>query len=271
MRVSVIVPTRNSARTLGACLGSIRAQTYSDLEVLVVDNSSTDETREIAPRLSDIVVVGGPERSAQRNRGARLAKGAAFFFVDSDLVLEPTVVTECVDAAAAGADAVVVPEESFGEGFWARSKALERSCYLEDGSIEAARFFTREIFELIDGYDEALVGEEDWDLHARATNAGARVGRAVARIWHDEGPLRLHHLIVKKFQYGKTLGRYAQKHPALARSQLRLFRPAFLRHRGRLARSPLLTCGMLVMKAAEAAAAAAGLIVALATAPWRNR
>jgi glycosyltransferase involved in cell wall biosynthesis len=260
VKVSVIVPTRNSARTLAACLESIRAQEHRDLQVLVVDNRSTDATWEIAVPLSDVVLAAGPERSAQRNRAASRAAGEALFFVDSDMVLEPGVVAECVEAAAGGAEAVVVPEASFGEGFWARCKALERSCYVGDASIEAARFFTREIFERVHGYDEALVGPEDWDLHERARRAGARLGRTTACIWHDEGRLSLRNLMAKKFRYGKTLGRYARKHPALAPSQLRLIRPAFLRHRGRLIRSPVTASGMVVMKTAEAAAGVAGMI-----------
>jgi arabinofuranan 3-O-arabinosyltransferase len=183
-------------------------------------------------------------------------------FVDSDMILDRAVVAECVEAAATGADSVVIPEESFGEGFWARCKALERSCYVGDAMIEAARFFTREIFERLGGFDETLVGGEDWDLHERAGRAGARVSRTVACIRHDEGRLELRGLMAKKFRYGKTLGRYRRKHPVLARSQFRVVRPAFVRHRRRLLRSPLITSGIVVMKTAEAAAGIAGLVAA---------
>jgi glycosyltransferase involved in cell wall biosynthesis len=262
MKVSVIVPTRNSARTLRACLESIRAQTHPDLEVIVVDNTSTDATQQIAKRLADRLLVAGPERSAQRNRGAEAASGESLLFLDSDMVVGLSVVAECMALAAAGADAIVVPEESFGEGFWARCKALERSCYVEDSSIEAARFFTRDLFERIGGYDETLVGTEDWDLQERVNQASVRVERTEAWISHDEGRLELGALMAKKFRYGKTLGRYRRKHRALARTQFRLVRPAFLRHRRRLLRSPLLTSGMVVMKTAEAGAGIAGLVAA---------
>src|SRR5437588_11940021 len=111
--VSVIVPTRNSARTLEECLVSIRSQTHPRLEVIVVDNQSTDTTLQIAERHGDLVDTCGPERSAQRNRGARLARGTYLLFVDSDMKLEPGVVGDCLDAIAIStAPGVVVPERT---------------------------------------------------------------------------------------------------------------------------------------------------------------
>jgi glycosyltransferase involved in cell wall biosynthesis len=259
MTVSVVVPTRDSARTLEACLESVRAQSYPDVEIVVVDNHSTDATLAIATRLSDRFATIGPERSAQRNHGAALAAGTHLLFVDSDMVLDRRVVQECVEIAGR-AEAIVIPEESFGEGFWARCKRLERRCYLGDESIEAARFFARDVFERVGGYDEELAAAEDWDLHERARQAGARVGRTSAMIRHDEGRLRLTRLMAKKFQYGAAMRPYLAKHPERAKAQLRLVRPAFVRHAGRLAAEPFTGVGVVVMKCAEAAAGAAGLL-----------
>ena len=74
--VSVIVTTRNEERNIGNCLQSIRLQTYKPVEIIVVDNNSTDKTQEIARSFTDVVVNKGPERSAQRNHGiCGLAKG----------------------------------------------------------------------------------------------------------------------------------------------------------------------------------------------------
>src|SRR5690242_3852216 len=119
MRISFVVPTRNSARTLDACLGSLRAQTHPDVEVVVVDNASTDGTPEIARRYADRFENWGPERSAQRNRGTAVSTGDVVVFIDSDMVLEPHVASAIRDRFAAGPDlgALVIPERSFGEGF----------------------------------------------------------------------------------------------------------------------------------------------------------
>jgi glycosyltransferase involved in cell wall biosynthesis len=265
VRVSVVVPTRDSALHLGACLESIRAQTHRPLELIVVDNDSTDATRQIAERLADLVSVAGPERSAQRNLGARRSSGSFLLFIDSDMILERDVVAECVRVAATidGDVAVVIPELSFGEGFWARCKALEKSCYLGDETIEAARFFSRAAFFKVGGYDIATHAGEDWDLHERVRCAGARIGRTKAMIYHDEGALRLRDVLATKFYYGKSMRTHIARHPELARRQLRLIRPAFVRNWRLLLADPTAAAGMLAMKSGEFVAGAAGLLLAL--------
>ena len=258
--VSIIVTTRNEGSDLALCLSSIRRQSYAPVELVVVDNQSTDETREIAATYADLVIDFGPERSAQRNEGARRATGTFVFFVDADMELAPDVTSEAVAAAGAGAAAVVIPERSAGDGLWARAKALERSCYEGDPTIEAARFFAREVFERYGGYDERLTGPEDWELPARMADA-EQLGRTKAQIVHHEGHLTLSGLAKKKFYYGRSFARYIHLHPHLAAKQLTIVRPAFIRHRQRLARQPGLATVMLFMKLIEFAAGGAGLVV----------
>jgi glycosyltransferase involved in cell wall biosynthesis len=256
-RVSAIVTTKNSARTLEACLQSLQAQ-MSPIELVVIDNFSQDATPTMARRYTALFQQAGPERSRQRNLGARAASGEWLLFVDSDMVLEPEIVEECTKVAGSGFKAVIIPEVSRGTGFWAACKALERSCYVGDDSIEAVRFFQRDLFERLGGFDEALTGEEDWDLTARTRRSGEPVGRTRTPLAHDEGHLRLTETMRTKFYYGRTMARYIRKHPRTARRQLKLFRSAFVRHLDLLGRHPLLSGGMLFMKTCEIAAGAAG-------------
>ena len=73
-------------------------------------------------------------------------------------------VIECVTEAERGNQAIIIPEISIGQGYWTACKALERSCYLGDDTIEAPRFVEGHLFEAIGGFDEELFAGEDWDL-----------------------------------------------------------------------------------------------------------
>ncbi len=269
--VSVIVPTRNSARTLDACLKSIRSQVYRPIELVVIDNQSSDQTVGIAKRHADVVESYGPERSAQRNRGAQLASGEYLLFVDSDMNLTPPVVSECVAAIrTSGAPGVVIPETSIGEGFLARCRALERSCYTGDDAIEAARFFTRRAFDECGGFDENLTGPEDWDLTLRL-GAGRTLPRTVSYIAHEEGRLRLSTVVGKKRYYAASLASYWRKHGRSTLGQANIvFRPALVRNWRRFARHPLLAAGVISLKTLETAAVAWGLVEAW-IGKWRIR
>ncbi len=257
-QVSIVVTTKNSAATLEACLQSVHGQVGADLELVVIDNFSSDATPNIARRYAHRFQQAGPERSRQRNLGARMGEGAWLLFLDSDMVLRPQIVNECLEQAGRGFTAVIIPEVSQGDGFWAACKALERACYAGDESIEAARFIQRELFESLGGFDEELTGPEDWDLTVRIRRRGEAVGRSRTPLLHDEGRLRLTQTMRTKFYYGRTMHRYIRKHPEAARRQLQPFRPAYFRHLDLLGQHPMLAGGMVLMKTCEVAAGALG-------------
>jgi arabinofuranan 3-O-arabinosyltransferase len=266
-KVSVIVTTRNSARTLEACLRSIREQTWRRVELVVVDNRSEDGTPEIARSYAHTFVEAGPERSRQRNIGAEVTSGSALLFLDSDMCLPPPIVAECAARVRRGARAVIIPEVSDGEGFWAACKALERTCYGGDDSIEAARYIERGLFDELGGFDEDLTGEEDWDLTLRIRQRGERIARTETPLIHDEGHLTLADTMRTKFYYGRTMPRYIRKHGRAVRGQLKLLRPAFFRNWRLLGKNPTLTAGMFAMKTGEVAAGVLGTAVGL----WADR
>ena len=260
--VSVIVPTRNSSYTIATCLESIRAQTYPDIEIIVVDNNSVDNTQKIAEFYGK-VLIKGPERSVQRNYGAKNAKGKYLFFVDSDMELTRNVVEECVEKVEK-ASAVVIPDHiSVGKGFWANCRALEKACYIHDDidpNVEAARFFFKDVFWEMNGYDERVTGIEDWDLSQRVKEAGYKISKAKSFIKHHVGNLTLTKNTMKAFYYEKNSSNYFERHKHLTLKHVVLSRLAYLRDWKRLAREPVHTVGMVFMKFCEFVAATLGYI-----------
>jgi glycosyltransferase involved in cell wall biosynthesis len=252
MKISFVVPTKNSARTLDACLGSLRAQTHPEVEIILVDNKSTDRTPEIGAHYADQVLDWGPERSAQRNRGMQYGTGDVVVFIDSDMVLEPHLAAEIAAGFAAdpAVGALIIPERSFGEGFLARCRVLEKDLYVGDPDVEAPRAFRRPVIEALGGWNEALTAAEDWDLSDRTKAAGVGVGRVGAWIWHDEGRIQLRATFAKKRYYGRWIDQYVHMHADQGRSKFA--RTALFRQPTRLIRHPLLTAGLATLKITEA-------------------
>ncbi|HSX40478.1 MAG TPA: glycosyltransferase family 2 protein [Candidatus Saccharimonadales bacterium] len=261
--VSVLVHTKNSKRTIEEHLQSIKSQTYKNIEIIAVDNNSTDKTVSILKKFTKHVYNFGPERSAQRNFAAKKAKGAYLFVPDSDMVLQKDVISQCVDLVTRDKKikAVIVPEKSIGIGFWAKCKALERSFYIGDETIEAARFFDKTIFWEMGGYDQDLTGPEDWDLPQRIRKK-YKIGRIKTHAIHDEGHIGIFLLMQKKYYYAKSLSNYLKKHSlsVTGRQMIYILRPAFYRNWKKLLKNPLLTFGIIVMLSAEQCAGFCGFM-----------
>ena len=113
-RISVIVPAYNAAPFLETCVRSILGQDFSDLELLLVDDGSTDGTGALCDRLAEtdprirVIHQENAGVSAARNRGVREATGELIAFVDADDWLERSAYGEMIRAMdAAGADCAV--------------------------------------------------------------------------------------------------------------------------------------------------------------------
>jgi len=268
--VSVIVPTRNSEKTISSCLESIAGQSYPNIEIIVVDNNSHDDTCRIAGRYTDKVFQHGPERSAQRNYGAQVSTGEYLLFPDSDMELSTEVVKECVQKVADDPEvkAIVIPEESFGVGFWANCRRLERSFYIGVEWLEAARFFKKEVFEEVGGYDLRNTGTEDFDLPQRikAEYGPESNSRVSSVVYHNEQEMGLIEAMKTNYYYGHNLDAYlsVRANRKYFRKQYNIIRryALFFSDPKRLFRNPILGLGTLFMKACDSAAWATGFLVA---------
>jgi glycosyltransferase involved in cell wall biosynthesis len=269
--VSIVVPTRNSKAMIGNCLESVRRQTYPNIELIVVDGFSTDETVEIARRYTDKVHVFGPDQSKervfggpyQRNYGASKATGEFVYYVDSDMELPPTVIASCVQACRKnGYDALNIYEESFGIGFWAQCKWLERACYVGEPLIAGPRFIRKVVWDTLGGLDAKLGGGDDWDFHDRLINGNYKIGSVTELVRHNEGHLKLGPLFRKRYVYGKTVREYFKKHKDVGRnfSKFTLFRSCFFRNWKLFLKHPVLAAGVVIMRTGEYSSAALGIL-----------
>jgi glycosyltransferase involved in cell wall biosynthesis len=255
--VSVLIPTLNSSSTLEACIQSIKAQTYSNIEIIVIDNFSVDATNEIALSENIKLLQKGPERSAQLNFGASTAKGKYIFRVDSDMVADPEIIEKCVRLCFSGAEAVVVPVLPHPEvcnNYWVNCRLLEQKMLVDDMVDVAPRFLERSVFLGVGGYDERIVAWEDYDLHNRLIKAGCKLTCLQDSVlWHLGESSSLKEVVVRMIRYGKTgsLGLFTAKHGSAGLKQISLLRPSYIRHRQYLVDDPLHYFGMLFFKTVQ--------------------
>jgi len=212
IEVSVIVTTRNEEKHISECLSSIKAQKYprEQVEITVVDNDSTDRTREIAARFTERVYKHGPERSAQRNFGISRSRGKYFLYLDADMILREDVIGECVRRCEENNYVgLYIPEKIVGEGFWIKVRNFERSFYTGT-CIDAMRFVLKKTAVEIGGFDENLNGPEDWDFDRRLRQKG-RVAIVSSALYHQEGKFNFSNYLNKKAYYTRSFDSYRKK------------------------------------------------------------
>jgi len=267
--VSIVINTKNEEEHLGECVESCLSQTYKNIEIIVVDNNSTDRTKEIAKKYTSQIFNKGPERSSQKNFGAQKASGEYVLFLDADARLERTVLSECVSLAQGkNYSMVIIPERHIGEGFWAGVKALERSFYLGDDTVEAPWFFRKEDFLSVGGYDEEMFAGEDWNLFDRMRAAGFKYGRCQSFINHQIGRISALGMIKKKFYYGTNIKVFLKEGEGTRRNPL--LRPALFRNAHYLFKSPVKYLAIFVMKFFETLGILAGMVSHLRGVPEKE-
>jgi glycosyltransferase involved in cell wall biosynthesis len=179
--VSVVIPAYNAARFVGAAVQSTLAQTVTALEVIVVDDGSTDGTVEcLAPFAGQVTVESIPNGgvSHARNRGAALARGEWLAFLDADDLWRPDKIERQLARAGAGVGLIYSDRTNIGD----RGDVPElqsRVTPMYEGDVFArllleGNFVTsssvmmpRALFERLGGFDETLTASEDWDLWLR--------------------------------------------------------------------------------------------------------
>ncbi|MEJ0084655.1 MAG: glycosyltransferase [Pseudomonadota bacterium] len=203
-RVSVVLPTYNRAADVERALRSVLAQTFTDWEVLVVDNHSTDSTSDVVAsfrdariRLLEVRNEGVVARS--RNLGIHAATGEFVALLDSDDWWAPHKLAASVSALERGADVVYhdlyLVHHAAQQFFWRRARTRQLSKPVHDDLVRRGNALTnssvvlrRSLFLDIGGIseDRALIAFEDYDAWlriARITDRFTRLDRALGYYW----------------------------------------------------------------------------------------
>jgi glycosyltransferase involved in cell wall biosynthesis len=192
-KVSVIIPTHNQAHYLTECIQSVLDQTFQDFELIVVDDGSTDNTREVVDRFQDarIRYIYQENRgvSAARNNGIGKAIGEYIALLDSDdtwltrklefciglLDSRPDVALVCTDMYLFDSDTGTdigrqwqdMPDNYFRELKDGNRKTLPKALSLTISFRPTAVVIRRQVFDEVGSFDESIVGAEDYEMFVR--------------------------------------------------------------------------------------------------------
>ena len=272
-KVSIIIPTYNSGETLAECLKSVHDQNYPFYEVIVVDNFSSDDTLRTAKEFGAEVIQRKCNPALARNIGITNSTGKYILFLDSDQVLSPQVIEECVRKCESEKFGMVrIPEVFIGKSFWDSCSATWKNCYSKVEKIYGTseniitgepRFFVKEQITRVGMLDAGLLWGEDYDLYNRLRKMRSKEGWCNSKLYHYE-PTSIGKILVKNIRYGKSVPIFLQQtkkqiFPLLLRHALLTFKEVLRNSR----KSPATIAGCAVLLCLKTYSRMIGLLVGL--------
>jgi glycosyltransferase involved in cell wall biosynthesis len=179
--VSIIIPVKNEAHRLPACLKSIKQIDYDQefIEIIVIDNGSSDSTVDIAIENGCKVYKDHSSNiSGLRNLGVKHACGDVICFVDADVLVSKKWLTNAlqnfnINKVACVTGMINIPENAtWVEKTWALNRKVSKDKFLVSWSTSMNMIIIKDIFDNINGFNDALVTGEDFDLSTRIRKAG---------------------------------------------------------------------------------------------------
>jgi len=226
-KVSVVVASHNGARTLSACLDSLRRLNYPDYEIILVDDGSTDGTQEIAQKHPGIRIITHPENkglSAARNTGIAAATGEIIAFTDSDCRADQDWLFHLVadlqrgGFAGIGGHNFLPPEDSLVAAAVMASPGGPAHVMLTDREAEhipgCNMAFYKWALAEVGGFDPVFrKAGDDVDLCWRLQEHGRKLGFSPAGfVWHYRRSTVRAYLDQQR-GYGEAEALLARKHP----------------------------------------------------------
>ena len=218
------------------------------METIVVDNYSTDSTKESVLPFVDKFYECGPERTAQANYGIAHAEGELIYLTGSDLYRDYDLIKECVAKINQGYDAVYmsVKTDRNVKHFWGRVKALERDCLIGT-KVESARFFKKSAWYHLGGFNENTLAMEE-DFQNRLDAHGYRTTWINSREYHLHEDDTLWKIFKKAVYYGRHID-FEMKRHRLNRVSLKPF-----------LKKPTLLVGLVIYKFVQYLGGLCGLL-----------
>jgi glycosyltransferase involved in cell wall biosynthesis len=176
--VNVIIPTHNEGRFLRSCLGSLCTQDYPNYEIILVDNASSDNTREICAGFPDVrYIYYATKKSsyAARNEGVRQSRGEVVAFFDADQIAFPTYLSDLLAEYVADDPHHVYVGRLLDDP---RVPEVLRSFFSWDGGFEnlgpgqvstCAVAVPRALFDSLGGFKEEILSGGDFEFFGRAS------------------------------------------------------------------------------------------------------
>lgn len=202
--VSIIIPCYNYANYVGEAIESALAQTYKNIEVLVVDDGSTDESYSVAAKYP-VTVISQPNKgvAAARNTGVREAKGEWVMQLDADDKLCSTYVEECLKVA--DADIISTAQRNFGDDTSVINIPDTVTYYglSQLNRIHVGSMYRRSLWEESGGYDEYFRdGYEDWEFWINVMKRGAVVSSVPKALYNyrKHGPSMIDRCIERHYE-----------------------------------------------------------------------
>lgn len=272
--VSIIIPTKNSSLYLDKCLERIKKQSYSNIETVVIDGGDSqdlDKTIQIVKKYNCEFLIFDPkvkkglfDATKKRNYAAKKVNGEFIYHMDADMELTNDVIVEAVALCEKGVDAVIVTEDSFGEGIWAGAKNLERRFFWGDDTVESPRFFKKSVWDALGGYDENIAGGgDDRDIYQKTRASRYKVARTKNFVMHNEGTLHLTDLWKKQFMYKRDILKYLQKRPLMGLISYFPIRKSHITNWRMFASRPKDALLFIIMKTVESIAGILGILYSL--------
>lgn len=178
--VSIVIPCYNQAHYLPDAIESALNQTYPNIEVIVVNDGSPDNTSEIVKKYLKVKLVEQKNKglSGARNAGIKKAKGKYILPLDSDDKIHPEMVSTTINYMQ-DYDICSTGLKTFGDenrSWLSNVKEPNYRDFLQRNHINCCSLFKREVWERIKGYDEKMkLGFEDWDFYTRAAKENYKV------------------------------------------------------------------------------------------------